>query len=88
MNIDILTPEKKLYTGTVKSVSVPGIEGDFQILDNHAPIVSILKAGKIMLDTPQSDTSNFEKSNDNLFEIYIEGGIIEMNKDKIIILAE
>ncbi len=88
MNIDILTPEKKLYTGTVKSVSVPGIEGDFQILDNHAPIVSTLKAGKIKLDTPQNDTSNFEKSNDNLFEICIEGGIIEMNKDKIIILAE
>ncbi|APD06389.1 ATP synthase epsilon chain [Flavobacteriaceae bacterium UJ101] len=88
MNVDIITPEKKLYSGTVKSVYVPGVNGEFQMLDNHAPIVSILKAGKIKLEAPEAETSNLEQGEKGLYEITVEGGVIEMNHGKIIILAE
>ena len=49
MFLEIVSPEKTLFTGDVKSVHVPGTEGSFQILDNHAPIVSTLKKGSIRL---------------------------------------
>ncbi|MFV0530001.1 MAG: F0F1 ATP synthase subunit epsilon [Flavobacteriales bacterium] len=90
MNVDIITPEKKLYSGTVKSVYVPGVDGEFQMLDHHAPIVSILKAGKIKLEAPEMEkiTESLQKGEKDLYEIYIGGGVIEMNQDKIIILAE
>ncbi|MFV0238129.1 MAG: FoF1 ATP synthase subunit delta/epsilon [Flavobacteriales bacterium] len=88
MNIDIITPEKKLYSGFVKSVYVPGVEGEFQMLNNHAPVVSILKAGKIKLEAPQAETTHLEQGKENLYEISIESGVIEMNQNKIVILAE
>lgn len=89
MNVDIITPEKKIYSGKVSSVYLPGVNGEFQMLNNHAPIVSILKAGKIKLEAPEADkiTEDFKKNND-LYEIFVDGGVIEMNQNKVIILAE
>ncbi len=90
MNVDIITPEKKLYSGTAKSVYVPGVSGEFQMLDNHAPIVSVLKSGKIKLESPELEkvTELFQKGEKDLYEFFVKGGVIEMNQDKIIILVE
>ena len=47
MNLEILTPEKKLYSGEVYGVQMPGVSGSFEVLEKHAPLVSALKAGRI-----------------------------------------
>ena len=78
MQIDILTPEKKLFSGEIKSVKLPGTDGEFEILNNHAPIISTLSSGKIHLIQPDQSKQSFE----------INGGVIEMQKNNIIVLAE
>ena len=47
MNLEIITPDKSVYTGEVSLVQLPGIDGSFEVLDNHAPLISVLKKGKI-----------------------------------------
>jgi F-type H+-transporting ATPase subunit epsilon len=79
MQLDILTPDKKVFSGEVKLVQVPGTKGSFEVLNNHAPIISTLSPGKmkiIMADGAK-----------NLFEIQSDG-VIEVKKNKIIVLAE
>ena len=78
MQIDILTPEKKLFSGEIKSVKLPGTDGEFEILNNHAPIISTLSSGKIHLIQNDQSKQSFE----------INGGVIEMQKNNIIVLAE
>ena len=78
INLEIVSPDRKVYTGEVKSVSAPGIEGGFQVLSNHAPYVTTLGIGKVKIE---------ELNGANL--IYaISGGIFEVNKNKATILAE
>ncbi len=78
MNLEIITPEKELFSGKVASVKFPGTSGEFEILNNHAPIISTLSEGKIRVITEQKKTEYFE----------INSGVIEMQKNKIIVLAE
>lgn len=78
MHLEIITPERKLYDGEIKLVQVPGTKGSFEILNNHAPIISTLESGKIKIQKPGGETEFFE----------IEGGVIEANSNNIIILAE
>ena len=78
MELEIITPEKKLYGGSVNSIQLPGLDGKFEILNNHAPIISILNKGNIRV----TDTNN----KTNLFQI--NGGVIEMQNNKVIVLAE
>lgn len=78
MNIDIITPEKKLFSGDIKSVKLPGTDGEFTILNNHAPIISTLTAGEI----------HVIEETDNKLNFHINGGVIEMQENKIIVLAE
>ena len=78
MQIDILTPEKKLFSGEIQSVKLPGTNGEFEILSNHAPIISTLSAGKIHLIQNDQSKQSFE----------INGGVIELQKNNIIVLAE
>ena len=78
MILEIITPDKKIYSGSVKLVSVPGSLGTFEILDHHAPIISTLDKGKIKV---------VEENNEELF-FEIEGGIVENKDNKIIVLAE
>jgi F-type H+-transporting ATPase subunit epsilon len=78
MQLEIITPEKKIYSGDVKLVQVPGSKGSFEILNNHAPIISTLEHGSIKVIDLQDRTVFFD----------INGGVIEVNKNKIIILAE
>ena len=78
MLLEIITPETKLFEGEINSVKVPGKDGEFGILNNHAPIISTLTKGSIEV----TDNNNKSKS----FEI--NGGVIEMQNNKIIVLAD
>jgi F-type H+-transporting ATPase subunit epsilon len=96
MQVEIITPEAKLFSGEVESVQLPGVEGSFQLLNNHAPIISALTKGTIKLDLSQG-TQTFDpiegkveqstKSDKQLF-VHIKGGVIEMQNNKVIVLAE
>ncbi|MBL56613.1 MAG: ATP synthase F1 subunit epsilon [Flavobacteriales bacterium] len=78
MNLEIVTPDSKVFEGEITSIALPGIDGSFQILDNHAPIVSALGTGKMTV----VDAENQSK------EYSISGGVVEMNNNKVIVLAE
>lgn len=78
MKIEIITPDKKLYEGEVKSAVFPGAEGSFGVLNNHAALISILKEGKIEL----VDENNERK------EFTIKGGVAEVINSKVIVLAD
>ena len=78
MQLEIITPEKKIYTGEIKLVQVPGSKGSFEILNNHAPIISTLEKGSIKIIDMQDRVVFFD----------INGGVVEVNQNKIIILAE
>lgn len=96
MHLEIITPEAKLFNGEVLSAQLPGVEGSFQLLNNHAPIISALSKGTIKLDLAQG-TQTFEPiegkvepslKNDKILMVHIKGGVIEMQNNKVIILAE
>ena len=79
MNLEILTPEKKLYSGDVYGVKMPGISGSFEVLDRHAPLVSALKAGRVkILKDKQNHFTYFD----------IQGGFVEVLNNKVTLLAE
>jgi F-type H+-transporting ATPase subunit epsilon len=78
MKIEIITPDRKIYEGEIKSVRVPGKKGSFQVLKDHAPIISTLETGSVTI----IDQANIE----TVFEI--NGGVIEVKANKIILLAE
>ena len=77
MFLEIITPDKKVFEGEVKSVLVPGAAGQFQLLENHAAIISTLINGKVKVKT---------KSGEETFDVH--GGVVEMLKNKVVILAE
>lgn len=78
MKLEIITPEKTLYEGEVSLVQLPGIDGSFEILNNHAPLISVLKEGKIKI----------KDENDKLQYFEVRGGVIEVLKNKVLVLAE
>ena len=78
MLLEIITPDKKLYSGEVKSVKVPGSAGSFGVLKNHAPLISSLKKGAVKIVDEQKQNLSFP----------IKGGVVEVLKNKIIVLAE
>lgn len=78
MNLEILTPERKLYSDDVYGVQLPGIDGLFEVLQHHAPMVSALKAGTIKVLVDKQNTSLFE----------IQTGFVEVLKDNVTILVE
>jgi F-type H+-transporting ATPase subunit epsilon len=78
MNLEIITPDKKLFEGQVKSAVFPGSEGSFGILNNHAPMIATLKAGNIELIEENNSSKNFQ----------VKGGVVEVFKNKVIVLAE
>ncbi|GAA5222367.1 ATP synthase F1 subunit epsilon [Membranihabitans marinus] len=77
MVIEVLTPEEKLFTGEITSVMVPGISGRFQILENHAPIVSALVKGDVELTLGTGEKQNFS----------IEKGFIEVLNNEVSLLV-
>ena len=79
MTLEILTPEKKLFSGEVYGVQMPGISGSFEVLDRHAPLVSALKSGRVkVLRDKQNHTVSFD----------IQGGFVEVLNNKVTVLVE
>jgi len=79
MNLEILTPEKKLYSGEVYGVQMPGITGSFEVLEKHAPLVSALKPGRLkILKDKQNHLAYFD----------IQGGFVEVLNNKVTVLVE
>jgi len=92
MYLEIVTPEASIVSGEVESVTVPGVEGPFQMLNSHAPIVSLLGPGKVLFKGDPTIAEGFEKKfskeSDGKWSMEIGGGTIELNNNKIIVLAE
>jgi len=92
MHLEIVTPEQTLYSGEVESVAVPGITGEFQMLDHHAPIVSLLAEGKVRIfgnvSLPKETAELFTKGSDGTTDYMIKGGVIEMKDNKAVVLAD
>ncbi|MBU1014409.1 MAG: ATP synthase F1 subunit epsilon [Bacteroidetes bacterium] len=78
MIIEIITPDRIIFSGTASLVQLPGIDGLFEILNNHAPLISVLKKGKVKIKNDKDQIEFFE----------IKGGVVEVLKNKILILAE
>ncbi len=92
MFLEIVTPEASIFSGEVESVTVPGVDGEFQMLNNHAPIVSLLQAGKIKiqgdLNLNEDQKEKFKSIDKQTSTMDIQSGTIEMNHNKIIILVD
>ena len=78
MFVEIITPGQTLYAGEATLVQLPGSEGSFEVMQNHAPIIALLKAGKVKVKDAENKDLFFE----------INGGVMENLKNKLIILAE
>lgn len=77
MYLEIITPDKKIFSGKVNAVQVPGTKGSFMVLEYHAPIISTLEQGRVKI---------VEGSAESFF--FISGGIVEVKNNDVIILAE
>lgn len=93
MFVEIVSPETTLFKGEVESLYVPGINGEFQMLNNHAAIVSLLGKGKVKLigqnlSISESNLDKFEKISTNTFALSINSGTLEFNNNKAIVLAD
>jgi F-type H+-transporting ATPase subunit epsilon len=92
MYLEIVSPEKVLLSAEVISVIVPGAEGEFQMLNNHAPIVSVLEKGIIKVDgnfeIEEDVKADFKKAPDGKWHFPIKGGVLEMKNNKAIVLAD
>lgn len=77
MLLEIITPEKNVYQGEVELINLPGSDGSFGVLNDHAALVSTLKAGEIKI---------VENGNEKTFPV--KGGVVEVNNNKVIVLAE
>ena len=78
MHLEITTPDKEIFSGEIKLIQLPGIDGSFEILQNHAPLISILKKGKVRIVNMEDQEEKFD----------INGGVIEVLKNKVLVLAE
>jgi F-type H+-transporting ATPase subunit epsilon len=78
MHLEIITPDKKVFEGEVAIVTFPGSDGSFQVLNNHAPLVSLLKDGVVEYKTLDRDAT----------QVNITGGVVEVLKNKVIVLAD
>ncbi|WP_299522207.1 F0F1 ATP synthase subunit epsilon [uncultured Lutibacter sp.] len=92
MILEIVTPEATLLHSEVDSVAVPGINGEFQMLNNHAPIVSLLVNGTVKFKGAniviEEQFKNQFTNNKGEFTLSIKSGTIEMKENKVIILAD
>ena len=78
MHLEIITPDKKVFEGEVSLIQLPGSKGAFEMLNNHAPIISTLEKGTIRIKEKNGNEQHFE----------VDGGVIENKANKIIVLVE
>lgn len=92
MYLEIVSPEATLFAGEVTSVTVPGVNGEFQMLENHAPIVSLLQEGNVKVQgniTIEEDFQDkFSKGSNGETVLSISSGTIEMKDNEVIVLAD
>lgn len=77
MHLEIITPDKKIFEGEVYAASFPGADGFFQVLNDHAPLISLLKDGVVEY-----------KSKELTQQVTITGGVVEVLKNKVVLLAD
>ncbi|MDA9569468.1 F0F1 ATP synthase subunit epsilon [Flavobacteriaceae bacterium] len=91
MQLEIVSPEAQLFSGEVESITLPGASGSFQILNNHAPIVSTLVAGRVKiqgnLKINEENQTKFIQEGTHTF-LEIESGTIEVRDNKVILLTD
>ena len=91
MHLEIVSPEAKLFSGEVESLTVPGASGSFQMLNNHAPIVSTLIKGQVRiqgnLKLDETNQTLFTQEGANTF-FDIQSGALEMRDNKVILLTD
>lgn len=91
MFLEIVTPEATLFSGEVESVAVPGVNGEFQMLKDHAPVISLLKEGFVKIygdiELEEEVEEKFEKNSKGTW-LQINSGTIELKDNKIIVLAD
>ncbi len=78
MTVEIITPDRSIFKGEAKAVTIPGIDGSLGILDNHAPLITALKPGDIKLTLNTGQESNYP----------VLSGTAEVLNNKVLILAE
>jgi len=78
MHLEIITPDQRVFSGEVVSAKFPGSKGSFQVLNNHAPLISLLERGKI----------TFRTAAQNEQSVMVDGGMVEVLNNRIIVLAE
>jgi len=97
MKLEIVSPEAVIFNGQVDAVTVPGMDGEFQMLENHAPIVSLLTEGQVKIHTHTQEHMEFDEfsgklekhiDDDKILLFPIKSGTIELKDNHIIILAD
>jgi F-type H+-transporting ATPase subunit epsilon len=92
MYLEIVSPEATLFAGEVISVTVPGINGEFQMLKDHAPIVSLLQKGQVKVEgnitIEKEHQSKFTKDASGKTLLHIDSGTIELKDNKVIVLVD
>jgi len=83
MQLDILSPEKRVFSGKVYGISLPGTEGSFELLDHHAPIIAALGSGKVKVIKAKNSSGP-----DNFDTYEISGGFVEMLNNNASVLVE
>ncbi|MCQ2285486.1 MAG: ATP synthase F1 subunit epsilon [Bacteroidales bacterium] len=78
MRLEIITPDKEIFKGETTLVQLPGLDGLFEILNNHAPLISALRKGNVKIMDENNEPKFFE----------INGGVVEVVNNKILVLAE
>jgi len=97
MNISVLTPDRTIFTGAITSVILPGVEGSFQLLDNHAPLVSALAGGKVTLQTggggyrfydEEAKAMSEDSSSSRSMTFTIDRGFVEVLNNEVNLLVQ
>ncbi|UKN03587.1 F0F1 ATP synthase subunit epsilon [Paracrocinitomix mangrovi] len=95
MILEVITPDAMLFKGQIKQVILPGLDGSFGVLSNHAPMISGLAEGTVKVEQivdknreEKEGKFNVEHSNDPVFTFDIKGGVIEVKDNKVMVLAE
>jgi F-type H+-transporting ATPase subunit epsilon len=96
MQVEIITPEMEIFKGEAEAVQFPGLDGSFQVLSGHAPIISALVEGDLKVNLTENfvssdDTSALvttEGNDKKVIRVAIKGGVMEMLNNKVIVLAE
>lgn len=96
MQVEIITPEMEIFKGEAEAVQFPGLDGSFQVLSGHAPVISALVEGDLKVnltenfvaDDHTSELVSKDSSDQKVIRVAIKGGVMEMLNNKVIVLAE